>query len=219
MHFARTYSQMPLKRLRHTVNVPSEIEPLIQRRKSDERYRSISDYFVSLAVFDIYARRKHILTAQLMNEPREIQDKVFEELRDSFDRADAKPGAWFEHRIDEIVNTRRRKGQSQLAKVRTDREGRVTNVNEAFTEMCGHSLAEMLGKKPGEVLQGEETEQSVVRAFRKAIKEHRAFESTMTNYHKDGSTYRVHIKMEPIFKGKTLTGYQAEEHKLEPPPQ
>lgn len=199
---------MPLKRARHTVNVPGEIEALMQKRKTEEKYRSVSDYFVSLLVFDIYARRKHVLTAQLMNEPREIQDKVFEELRESFDKPDAKPGSWFEHRIDELLNERR-----VNAEVVTDSDGRITAVNRQFSQMCGYSLKELLGKTPGEVLRPKTlaVELPILRRFRLAIREHQPFACTLTNYRKNGSAYRVNIKMQPMFKNGQHIGFRADE--------
>ena len=75
----------------------------------EEKYRSISAYFVSLAVFDIWARQKHKFTAQIMNEPQEIQDKIFEELVREFDNPSGKPGSWFDHRIEEIIEQRKSK--------------------------------------------------------------------------------------------------------------
>jgi PAS domain S-box-containing protein len=99
--------------------------------------------------------------------------------------------------------------------VTTDADGLVTEINPAFSEMCGYTLAELRGKKPGEVLQGAETEQDVVAEFRRAIQERRPFQCDITNYMKDGSSYRVHIEMFPIFDGAgRLTNFKAIESKL-----
>jgi PAS domain S-box-containing protein len=101
------------------------------------------------------------------------------------------------------------------AMVTTDAEGRVTEINPAFTEMCGYAIADLRGKKPGDVLQGPETEQDVVEEFRAAIRERRPFECTITNYASDKTTYRVHIEMFPIFDGAgRLTQFKAIENKL-----
>jgi PAS domain S-box-containing protein len=104
---------------------------------------------------------------------------------------------------------------STAAIVTTDAEGRVVEINPAFTEMCGYTLAELRGRKPGEVLQGSKTEQDLVEEFRRAILERRPFECTLTNYMRDGSKYRVHIKMHPVFdEAGNLIQFKAIERKL-----
>lgn len=101
------------------------------------------------------------------------------------------------------------------AHVTTDASGKLTEVDAAFRKMCGYSEMELLGKKPGSVLQGPETEQTVVAQFREAIRQRRPFECTLTNYHKDGRAYRVHIQMRPLFKNRKLTGFTAIEEEVE----
>lgn len=104
-----------------------------------------------------------------------------------------------------------------VATVITDAAGRVLEINAAFSEMCGYSLNELRGRKPGEVLQGPATEQEIIEQFRKAIREQAAFECTMTNYHKNGSKYRVHIKCDPVFERGRLVQFRAVETLVEPP--
>lgn len=105
------------------------------------------------------------------------------------------------------------------ATVVTDAEGLVLSIDPAFTDICGYTFEELRGRKPGDILQGPATEQEIVEQFREALREQAPFECTITNYHKNGTTYRVHIKCEPVFKGKNLSGFKAEERKLEPPTQ
>jgi PAS domain S-box-containing protein len=89
--------------------------------------------------------------------------------------------------------------QTDLAEVTTDPEGKIIYVNQSFSAMCGYSLSQLKGRKPGEVLQGEKTEPEKVEEFRSAMRERRPLECTITNYMRDGSLYRVHIKMFPVF--------------------
>jgi PAS domain S-box-containing protein len=106
-------------------------------------------------------------------------------------------------------------GYASLSVVETDLAGRVTSINAAFTRMCGYSEKDLLGQKPGDVLQGKATEPDVVRAFRAAIKEIRPYECTMTNYDSRGRVYRVHIKMHPLFGAAgNHVGFRAVERKL-----
>jgi PAS domain S-box-containing protein len=99
--------------------------------------------------------------------------------------------------------------------VTTDPDGRITTINRAFSQMCGYSSKELIGKKPGELLQGAATEKDVIRDFRKAIKAVKPFTCMLSNYHKNGSLYHVHIAMRPLFHGKTLTGFEALEKRLD----
>lgn len=80
----------------------------------------------------------------------------------------------------------------------TDRSGRIEWVNPAFTAMCGYSLAELKGCKPGPMLQGRATDPLAVARIRLALRERRACRETLVNYHKDGSSYRADIWVSPV---------------------
>lgn len=80
----------------------------------------------------------------------------------------------------------------------TDARGLVEWVNPAFVAMCGHSLAELKGHKPGHVLQGPETDRVAVDRIRTALRERQSCRETVVNYHKDGSKYRAEVSIMPI---------------------
>lgn len=80
----------------------------------------------------------------------------------------------------------------------TDAHGRVEWVNPAFIAMCGHSLSELKGHKPGHVLQGPETDRVAVDRIRQAMRRRQACRETVLNYHKDGSKYRAEVNIMPI---------------------
>jgi PAS domain S-box-containing protein len=100
----------------------------------------------------------------------------------------------------------------------TDAEGRVEWVNAAFTAMCGHDLTEIKGHKPGRVLQGPETDAAAVARIRAALAAHEPCHETLVNYHKDGSPYRVDVRINPILDedGAPLQ-FVARERKLPDP--
>lgn len=100
--------------------------------------------------------------------------------------------------------------ETEPARVETDREGRILSINPAFTVLCGYSFAEIVGKKPGHFLQGEDTDPKAVAILREAVKIAQPAEVEIINYHKDGSPYRVAITMEPIMdETGTVTGFRA----------
>lgn len=100
-------------------------------------------------------------------------------------------------------------------RVETDAEGRIVAINPAFTGLCGYTFPEIRGKKPGGLLQGPETDPAEVDRLRQAIRRREPCVARLVNYHKDGSTYRVEISLEPIrAKSGELTGFRAAERRL-----
>lgn len=99
--------------------------------------------------------------------------------------------------------------------VRTDTSGCITEINPAFSQLCGYRFEEVKGRKPGAILQGEATTGESIEAIRQAIRERRACEVEMVNYHKDQTTYRVSIQVRPIFSATGAhEGFEALETKL-----
>lgn len=83
--------------------------------------------------------------------------------------------------------------------VMTGPDGLVRWVNSAFSEMCGYTLEELRGKKPGSILQGEKTDLGAADRMRRAVHECRPCRETILNYHKSGKPYWVEIAITPIF--------------------
>jgi PAS domain S-box-containing protein len=105
--------------------------------------------------------------------------------------------------------------QNEPARVVTDARGRITSINPAFSAICGYTFEEVRGKKPGDFLQGPETDNSSVEKLRKAIRNRTDCTATMVNYHKDGSTYPVRIELKPFFKKNgALAGFRAAEWRI-----
>lgn len=80
----------------------------------------------------------------------------------------------------------------------TNAGGLVEWVNPAFIAMCGHTLEELKGRKPGHVLQGPETDRAAVDRIRTALRQRQSCRETVVNYHKDGSRYRAEVNIMPI---------------------
>jgi PAS domain S-box-containing protein len=101
------------------------------------------------------------------------------------------------------------------ARVRTDAQGNVIQINPAFSGLCGYKFEEIRGRKPGSLLQGPETTLESVVALRIAIRSRRECTVEMVNYHKNQTTYRVQIELAPQFNvlGE-LEGFEAVERKL-----
>lgn len=80
----------------------------------------------------------------------------------------------------------------------TDPLGRIVWVNAAFTALCGYAFEELQGRKPGELLQGPETDPETVQRIRAAVRARRSCREQLVNYHKDGSRYRAEVRISPF---------------------
>ncbi|MBS4040937.1 MAG: PAS domain S-box protein [Flavobacteriales bacterium] len=98
--------------------------------------------------------------------------------------------------------------QTSNAVIITDSHGKITFVNDAFENMTGYTEQEVLGKKPGQLLQGKESTEEAKRLMAKGIKKKVASEVEMINYTKSGNKYLVRIQTEPMFdKNQELIGF------------
>lgn len=107
--------------------------------------------------------------------------------------------------------TRQKQNESELKKlayiakntnnavVITDKHGFIEWVNKAFETVTGYTLDEVSGRKPGDFLQGKETDKAVNALVRDALKNQREIRFEVLNYNKWGVKYWVEIQIEPIF--------------------
>lgn len=81
----------------------------------------------------------------------------------------------------------------------TDTSGRFQWVNPAFEHLTGYDMGEVLGKKPGDVLQGAETDPATVHLLRDALAARRPVRCEIYNYAKDGRGYWIELSIAPVF--------------------
>ena len=89
--------------------------------------------------------------------------------------------------------------QTSNAVIITDTEQKVQWVNEAFTKITEYQLEEIEGKRPGDFLQGPDTNKAVVRYMRMKLKKKQAFECDVINYAKSGRKFWLRIQCQPEF--------------------
>ena len=80
----------------------------------------------------------------------------------------------------------------------TGLDQKIKWVNPGFTEITGYEFEEVIGRKPGEFLQGPNTEKEAVRLLSDAIRNRDRVETDITNYGKDGREYILHIEIMPV---------------------
>lgn len=117
-------------------------------------------------------------------------------------------------RVASLIQQRAQQ-QGPEARVVCGADGHIEWVNSAFTAMCGHSLSELKGKKPGSLLQGPATDPVAVERMRRAVHQQQGCTETILNYHKNGDAYWVHITLSPIKDDSgRLLWFLAREHEL-----
>lgn len=81
----------------------------------------------------------------------------------------------------------------------TDAKGIITWSNKSFSKLTGYNPKEILGKKPGNFLQGEETSKVSINFMSRKIKAGKSFKCDVINYKKSGDKYWVRIFCQPQF--------------------
>ncbi len=80
----------------------------------------------------------------------------------------------------------------------TDAEGRTIWVNEAQERLSGYSAEEFRGRKPGDLLQGPDTDRTEVNRISQAIREGTDIRCTLLNYSKSGECYWTDLNICPV---------------------
>lgn len=97
----------------------------------------------------------------------------------------------------------------------TDEEGRITYVNEAFTQLTGYQPDEVMGKVPGAFLQGPKSDKSVIAEMGKKLSTKEPFAGEILNYSKSGEPYWLRLAIDPLWsdEGKHI-GFIAVESEI-----
>lgn len=97
-----------------------------------------------------------------------------------------------------------------IAVILTDPHQRIIWVNEDFTTITGYSLGEAIGRIPGKILQGPESNQEAIERIRKSIQQRVPLREQLVNYRKNGEPYVCKLVIHPIFdRNQELTNFIA----------
>lgn len=81
----------------------------------------------------------------------------------------------------------------------TDQLGFIEWVNDGFTRLTGYTFEETVGKKPGAVLQGPESDRATIQRISAQLQSRQALTAEIINYHKTGRPYWIAMDITPIF--------------------
>ena len=79
-----------------------------------------------------------------------------------------------------------------------DRHGRITWVNAAFVKATGYLTEDVIGRRPGDFLNGAKTDASTCLRIDKAMQEGEPVAAQVINYTKSGLEYLVDINISPV---------------------
>ncbi|MFO8044950.1 MAG: diguanylate cyclase [Halomonas sp.] len=74
----------------------------------------------------------------------------------------------------------------------------IVYCNPAFCRMTGYERSELLGRSP-RLLQGPETDRTVIDSLRQGLNQNKFWEGSTVNYRKDGEPYVVNWNISPVF--------------------
>jgi len=80
----------------------------------------------------------------------------------------------------------------------TDKNGLIEYVNPGFNKLTGYSINDVIGRKPGDILQGKHTDKNTVARVRENIKNRKPFYDEILNYDKQGNPYWISLAINPV---------------------
>jgi PAS domain S-box-containing protein len=86
----------------------------------------------------------------------------------------------------------------------TDIKGNITWVNNAFIKNTGYSFDEVIGKQPGNILRGPETDLELFATIDAKIQNKETVNFVILNYRKNGEAFWVKIYGKPIYSDNEI---------------
>ena len=88
----------------------------------------------------------------------------------------------------------------------------IVYVNEALCRQTGYAAKELLGETPRK-LQGSDSDREVLDELRRCLECKQHFVGSLTNYRKDGSSFRVELRISPVYDAaKNVTHWISVQH-------
>jgi PAS domain S-box-containing protein len=117
---------------------------------------------------------------------------------------------YISHTLESRARTKQRVQMLQSAVEQTDDAVLITSaeldapgpeivyVNEAFCRQSGYAAEELLGQTP-RMLQGPDSDPAVLDRLQRCLEREEHFVGGLSNYRKDGSTFRVELRISPVY--------------------
>lgn len=89
----------------------------------------------------------------------------------------------------------------------TDANGYIEWVNKAYEKITGYKLKDAIGKKPGSLVQGPETDKFTIKKIRDAIRARVPINTRILNYNINKERYWLDLSINPVFDSKGEVRY------------
>jgi methyl-accepting chemotaxis protein len=100
--------------------------------------------------------------------------------------------------------------ETDNAVIITGPEGKTKYVNKGFTKLTGYEPSEIIGEKPGDLLQGPHTDPDTVRKIGEHLENRQPFYNEILNYDRNSRPYWVSLSINPVINDHgELTNYIA----------
>ena len=169
---------------------------------------TLSDFAIHDPVFDLLQLVQHQKAAVA----------EFKVLADSLTSQRAKLRLMNQKLLEQEAESRK----LALVAARTDNavivtcaKGTIEWVNEGFVRTTGYTFAEVLGRKPGDFLQGPKTDAGTVEMIRSRLAQGLGVSTDILNYHKTGYIYWLNLEIQPVCDSEgQLTHFMAIERDI-----
>ena len=96
----------------------------------------------------------------------------------------------------------------------TNAKGETEWINDSFSEMTGYTIQELLGRKPGHVLQGSDSDATTIAFMKNQIENGLPFSCEIVNYNKSKEKYWVRIHGQVLHnpQGEVLKYFATQEN-------
>lgn len=81
----------------------------------------------------------------------------------------------------------------------TGPDGLIEYVNPGFTKLTSYRPDEVMGKKPGLILQGKATSEASKKRIKERLQNQQSFYEEILNYDKHGNSYWISLNINPVF--------------------
>lgn len=98
--------------------------------------------------------------------------------------------------------------EHKLILSRTDSEGKITYVNDTFSQICGYQAKEMIGRQHN-MIRHPDMPRSVFKQMWEMLLNGKPWQGYIKNLRKDGGFYWVNAKIEPLYEHSKLIGYKS----------
>jgi len=111
--------------------------------------------------------------------------------------------------VPNTVQTCQRSFDKPMVMTLAERPYTIVQVNKLWEDMAGYSAEEVVGKASCRLLQGAETDQSVLEELMTSVRYKRPSSGLLVNYNKNGERFRNHLTLYPLSTDSKITHYVA----------